>query len=115
MQTHINDVRDLIAAVDRRGIDYIGYDDFETVMARSMLPNTRLVEAGADFSGTIRLQPDTSALPFHEVRHTSSIIRFCTCSSYQCKTLGDVRLRPATAGTHASSHCQDQVLLVHMH
>ena len=69
MQTHSGDVRELIAAVDKKGTGYIGYDDFEAVMARSMLQHTRPLDAAVDLSGTIRLQPDTSALPFHEVLH----------------------------------------------
>ena len=71
VQTHTSDVRELIAAVDRRGTGYIGYDDFESVMARSMLQHTPSVDAAVDLSGTIRLQPDTSALPFHEVSSAS--------------------------------------------
>lgn len=67
LQTCSSDVRELIAAVDRRGTGYIGYDDFEAVMARSLLQHTRPVEAAVDLSATIRLQPDSSALPFHEV------------------------------------------------
>ncbi len=67
LQTCSSDVRELIAAVDRKGTGYIGYDDFEAVMARSLLQHTRPVEAAVDLSATIRLQPDSSALPFHEV------------------------------------------------
>jgi len=67
LQTCSSDVRELIAAVDRKGTGYISYDDFEAVMARSLLQHTRPVEAAVDLSATIRLQPDSSALPFHEV------------------------------------------------
>jgi len=67
LQTCSSDVRELIAAVDRKSTGYISYDDFEAVMARSLLQHTRPVEAAVDLSATIRLQPDSSALPFHEV------------------------------------------------
>lgn len=67
LQTCSSDVRELIAAVDRKSTGYISYDDFEAVMARSLLQHTRSVEAAVDLSATIRLQPDFSALPFHEV------------------------------------------------
>lgn len=67
LQTCSSDVRELIAAVDRKGTGYISYDDFEAVMARSLLQHTRPVEAAVDLSATIRLQPHSSALPFHEV------------------------------------------------
>ena len=67
LQTCSSDVRELIAAVDRKGTGYISYDDFEAVMARSLLQHTQPVEAAVDLSATIRLQPDSSALPFHEV------------------------------------------------
>ena len=82
VQTHTSDVRELIAAVDRRGTGYIGYDDFEAVMARSMIQQNLSVDAAVDLSSTIRLQPDTSALPFHEVM-LLLIKQYCT--SVQCK------------------------------
>ena len=72
MQTHEGDVRDLISAVDKQGTGYINYDSFEVVMCRSMLQHTGLAD-GKDMIGTIRLQPDTSGLPFHEVLACSSI------------------------------------------
>ena len=79
IQTHDSEVRELIAAVDKQKTGYITYDSFEAVMARSMLHHAGPVDA-PDMSATIRLQPDTSALPFHEVllsyRHTRFILFF---------------------------------------
>ena len=66
LQAHDSDVRDLIAAVDKQGSGYINYDSFEAVMARSMLQHAAAGES-ADPSKTVRLQPDSFALPFHEV------------------------------------------------
>ena len=79
-------MRELIAAVDRRGTGYIGYDDFESVMARSMLQHTPSSDAAVDLSSTIRLQPDTSALPFHEVSSAAVLPRIKqSCVCVQCK------------------------------
>lgn len=79
VQTHDSDVRELIAAVDKQQTGYINYDSFEAVMARSLLQSAGPVDA-SNMSATIRLQPDTSALPFHEVlllhRHTRSSFYF---------------------------------------
>ena len=66
LQAHDHEVRELIAAVDKQGSGFISYNSFEAVMARSIMQQV----AGAqppDLSSTVRLQPDTSALTFHEV------------------------------------------------
>ena len=66
LQAHGTEVRELIAAVDKQGSGFISYDSFEAVMARSMMQQAAAVQS-PDLSSTVRLQPDSSALPFHEV------------------------------------------------
>ena len=73
LQVHNNDVRELIAAVDKQGAGYISYDNFEAVMARSLLQHTGPRDQ-SDMIGTIRFQPDASALPFHEVPALTSML-----------------------------------------
>ena len=65
-QAHGHEVQELIAAVDKLGSGFISYDSFEAVMARSIMQQAAGPQLD-DLSSTVRLQPDTSALPFHEV------------------------------------------------
>lgn len=88
LQAHDNDVRDLIAAVDKQGSGYISYDSFEAVMAHSMLQHAATGES-ADPSKTARLQPDSFALPFHEVHFPpySLLIGFYTFLTWYVNSL----------------------------
>ena len=67
LQAHGDEVRELIAAVDKQGSGFISYDSFEAVMARSMMQQAASGQSYPDLTNTVRLQPDSSALPFHEV------------------------------------------------
>lgn len=67
LQAHDHEVRELIAAVDKQGSGFISFDSFEAVMARSMVQQQAAAVQSADLSSTVRLQPESFALPFHEV------------------------------------------------
>ena len=67
VQVNSSDVRDLVAAIDRKGFGSITYDDFEVVMARSMLQSASPAEDTTDLSSTVRLPPDSGSMAFHEV------------------------------------------------
>lgn len=57
----------MLAAVDRRGLGWIGYDDFEAVMTQSMLRTASGSENEAEsMSHTIRLPAHAGSIPFHE-------------------------------------------------
>lgn len=60
-------MKDLIAAVDRKGFGSITYVDFEAVMARSMLQTANPAEETVHMSSTVRLSPNAGSIPFHEV------------------------------------------------
>lgn len=66
-QVDSSDVQDLVAAVDRKGFGSITYDDFEAVMARSMLQRAHQSEDAERMSSTVRLSADAGFIPFHEV------------------------------------------------
>lgn len=87
LQAHDSEVRELIAAVDKQGSGFISYDSFEAVMARSMMQQAAGIQS-AHQSSTVRLQPDSSALPFHEV----SLLKFTNCSWF----VGDIDRRMLT-------------------
>lgn len=75
LQAHGSEVRELIAAVDKQGSGFISYDSFEAVMAHSMMQQAAGVRS-AQLSSTVRLQPDSAALPFHEV----PLLKLTNCS-----------------------------------
>ncbi|DBB03464.1 TPA: hypothetical protein ACH3X3_010818 [Trebouxia sp. C0006] len=102
IETCSSDVRELIAAVDRKGTGYISYDDFEAVMARSLLQHTRPVEAAVDLSATIRLQPDSSALPFHE------IARAFRRKKLMAEVMGGGKSRQQLLNRHADRYANDE-------
>ncbi|DBA80849.1 TPA: hypothetical protein ACH3X1_008063 [Trebouxia sp. C0004] len=101
-QTCSSDVRELIAAVDRKGTGYISYADFEAVMARSLLQHTRPVEAAVDLSATIRLQPDSSALPFH------GIARAFRRKKMMAEVMGGGKSRQQLLNRHAGRYASDE-------
>ncbi|DBA68731.1 TPA: hypothetical protein ACH3X2_013428 [Trebouxia sp. C0005] len=102
IETCSSDVRELIAAVDRKSTGYISYDDFEAVMARSLLQHTRSVEAAVDLSATIRLQPDFSALPFHE------IARAFRRKKMMAEVMGGGKSRQQLLNRHADRYANDE-------
>lgn len=67
VQVHSSDVRELVAAVDRRGFGSITYEDFEAVMAASMLQTASPADDTPSLSSTVRLSPSAGSMPFHEV------------------------------------------------
>ena len=67
IQVDSGDVHELVAAVDRRGVGSITYEDFEAVMAASMLQTASPADDTPSMSSTVRLASSAGAMPFHEV------------------------------------------------